>query len=433
MLLAAGLTWLAPAVAQASVSVGDVALNESNGATTATFTLTRNAAFLAGATSVSFATADGSARAPADYAATTGARSFPSSLFGGTQVQTVAVPVEGDRLDEPNETFRLVISGAEVADGEGVATILDDDLPPAVGVADAAPAPEGANAAFAVNLSAPSGRVVTVDFATANGSALAGQDYTARSGTLTIAAGATGGSLGVALIDDTADEPSETFELRLSAPAAATLGDAAATGTILDDDEPPAAAPAPAAGGAAPQPTTSPGAGLPGLPGLPGPAGATGPVSGSSAAGRLAVGSPRLRQPSTGIVTIACPPSAGTCTGQVTLFTRPNKRSSIKLLRTERRLGRRTFKLGSGGTQTLTFALGRRDRGLLDRAGRMNVRAFAVTKDGAGRTTVRTATGILLRRTAHSSPSAKRASAGGEGLDEVGRALGSVVGRSPRL
>ena len=427
-LLAGALSLIAPAAARAAIDVGDVSLNEGNGGTAATFTITRSASLLAGATSVAFTTADASAHAPADYAPTSGSRSFPFALLGGTQVQTVTVPVEGDRLDEPNETFRLVVTGSEVRDGEGVATILDDDLPPSVGVADAAPAPEGANASFAIGLSAPSGRTVTVAFATANASAVAGEDYGARAGTLTIPAGATGATIGVALTDDSIDEPSETFELHLSAPTGATLGDAAATATILDNDPPRAAAPAPQ------QP--APGGGLPGSAAPPGPATAPAtpsPTGGASTGARLAVGNPRLRQPATGLVTIACPPSAGTCSGQVTLFTRPNKRSKLKELRSERRLGRRTFKLVAGRTQTLTFALGRRDRGLLQRAGRMNVRAFAVTKDAAGQTSVRSASGVLLRRTAHSGPSAKRASARGEGLDEVGRALGAVVGRRPRL
>src|SRR5436190_23522203 len=97
LVCAAGL--LAPAAAQASISVADVSLSEGNGGTVATFTLIRNAGLLSGATSVAFATVDGSARAPADYAATSGSAGFPGALLGGTQVQTVAVPIAGDRLD----------------------------------------------------------------------------------------------------------------------------------------------------------------------------------------------------------------------------------------------------------------------------------------------------------------------------------------------
>src|SRR4051794_12560957 len=214
---AAGLAL--PAAASASVSVNDVSLTEGSGATTtATFTLTRDAGLLAGATSVAFATANGSAVAPADYAPTSGTRDFPGTLLPATQVQTVSVPVAGDLLDEPNETFTLVVTGAEVADGSGLATINDDDAPPVVRVGDAPATTEGTNASFGVSLSAPSGRAVSVAFTTANGTAIAGQDYTARAGTLTIPAGSTAAAIAVPLTDDSADEPSETFGLQISAP-----------------------------------------------------------------------------------------------------------------------------------------------------------------------------------------------------------------------
>ena len=335
----------------------------------------------------------------------------------------MSVPVTGDRLDEPDETFRLVLSGAEVADGAATATIVDDDPPPAVSVGDAAPATEGGSASFPVVLSAASGRDVSVTFATANASAVAGQDYPARSGTLTIPAGATATAVAVALIDDSADEPAETFELRLSAPANATLGDAAATATIVDNDEPPPPLPDPRPR----RPSPSPRPRCRRWSRRPAPRAARRASRGWSS-GRRACASR-----GTGLVTLTCPQQFGTCRGQVTLFSRPNKRSKIKQLRRERRLGRRTFSLAAGATSTLPFALSRQDRRLLERAGRMNVRAYAINKDAAGHSSVRTANGTLVRRTAHSSPTRAGASARGEGLDEVGRALGSVVGGGPGL
>jgi hypothetical protein len=137
------------------------------------------------------------------------------------------------------------------------------------------------------------------------------------------------------------------------------------------------------------------------------------PATGSSpppagAAPRLGLGSPRLRPPGTALITISCPQETGRCSGSVTLFSRASKRSRIKELRRERRLGARRFTLDGGRTRTLEITLGRHDRGLLARAGRMRVRAFAVTQDGAGRSGVRTINGTLLRRTAHSSPSPRR-------------------------
>jgi len=86
----------------------------------------------------------------------------------------------------------------------------------------------------------------------------------------------------------------------------------------------------------------------------------------------------------------------------VTIFSRPNLRSKLKVLRRERRLGQRNFKLASGASRTLTMALSRSDRVLLNRTGRMLVRAYAVTADGGGRSGVRRTIGTLIARTSHS-------------------------------
>ncbi len=111
----------------------------------------------------------------------------------------------------------------------------DDESLPAVGVSGASAA-EGDAVAFTVSLSAASSRQVTVEYATSDGTATAGSDYTAESGTLTFAANETSKTVSVATTDDSVDEDDETFTLTLSSPANATLGDATATGTINDDD-----------------------------------------------------------------------------------------------------------------------------------------------------------------------------------------------------
>jgi Calx-beta domain len=384
LLLGALVLAVSTSTAQAAVVVDDVQVTESGGAVNATFTITRTAGLLAPATSIAYQTIDGTATAPADYRATGGTRGFGAALLGATQTQQVSVVVEGDGLDEADETFGLVISGPEVADDIGTATIVDDDPAPVVGVGDAPAAAEGGSAVFTIALSAPSGRAVSVAFTTVDGSAVAGQDYTARSAKVGIPAGATSATVGVALLDDSAAEPAESFGLRLSAPSAATLGAANGGATILDNDQP---------GGAAPKtpPATS---------GQPPATGGSGTPTG--ALPQLGVSSPRLRRPSTILVTVSCPHQAGACNGQVTVFTRPNRRSRIKALRTERRLGRRKFTLPAGGTQTLLIALSRKDRVLLRRAGRMDVRAYAVTQDGAGRSGVRRVNGTLIGRTTHS-------------------------------
>lgn len=396
LLLGALAVACAPAGAQAQIAVGDAQVTE--GAGSVTFTITRQAGLLAPAATVSFATADGSAVAPSDYTPSSGSRSFPATLLATAQSQHVTVPIADDALDEPDETFRLLLSGAGVSDGEAIGTIVDDDAAPAVGVADAAPAVEGATALFRIGLSRASGRAVSVAYATADGSAVAGRDYGARSGRITIPAGSTSAAVGVPLVNDGEDEPNETFQLRLSAPSAAALGDATGTATIVDDDEPPPAAGPPAgvdAAPSAPGPKSAPAA----TPPPPPTAGSGAPASDTRPL--LGVSSPRLRQPSSVLVTISCPRQAGRCRGRMTVFSRPNRRSKIKALRRERRLGRRNFKLAAGSSRTLRIALSRRDRVLLKRAGRIRVRAYVVMTDGAGRTGVRRVNGTLVARTRH--------------------------------
>jgi aryl-phospho-beta-D-glucosidase BglC (GH1 family) len=96
-------------------------------------------------------------------------------------------------------------------------------------------------AIFTVSLSQPSAKTVTVAFTTSNGTATAGSDYQAASGTLSFAPGITTQTISVVIIGDTVVENNETFSVILSNPVNATLGAATGTGTILDDDGPPAA------------------------------------------------------------------------------------------------------------------------------------------------------------------------------------------------
>ena len=92
---------------------------------------------------------------------------------------------------------------------------------------------------FTVTLSAPSGRSVTVDYATDTGTATAPADYTAASGTLTFGPGTTSLQIPVAVVGDVVDEVNETFTVTLSEASNATLATAQGTGTIMDNDAPP--------------------------------------------------------------------------------------------------------------------------------------------------------------------------------------------------
>ena len=90
---------------------------------------------------------------------------------------------------------------------------------------------------FTVSLSSAGAEPVMVRYATENGTAAAGSDYEAASGTLTFPAGSSPErTVTITVYDDVTAEPEETFTVRLSEPRGAALAAAAATGTISDDD-----------------------------------------------------------------------------------------------------------------------------------------------------------------------------------------------------
>src|SRR5690606_18410754 len=94
-------------------------------------------------------------------------------------------------------------------------------------------------ATFTVTLSAASGQTVSVNYASNNGTATAGSDYTAVSGILTFAPGQTTQTITVPITNDMLAEPSETFNVVLSTPSNATIAVSTGVGTILDNDQPP--------------------------------------------------------------------------------------------------------------------------------------------------------------------------------------------------
>ena len=107
----------------------------------------------------------------------------------------------------------------------------------ALSVADARTTEEtDATLEFAVTLSRAASETVTVDYATADGTAQTGQDYTATDGTLTFAAGETQKTVSVAVLDDAHDEGEETLTLTLSNASGARIVDNVATGTIANED-----------------------------------------------------------------------------------------------------------------------------------------------------------------------------------------------------
>jgi glucose/arabinose dehydrogenase len=222
-----------------NISVDDLSIGEGHaGTTAATFFVTLSGAS-GSAVSVQYATAPGTATAGTDYVT----RSLTTLTFApGETSKPVTVMVKGDVKDEPDETFFLNLSNptsAVIADGQAVATILDDDPLPAASIGDISFAEGSGNksASFSVTLSAASDQTVLLDYATGPGSATVGTEYTAKSGTLTFTPGQKTKSVTIATKGDVVDEPNETFVVNLTSPVHATLADAQAVATILDDDE----------------------------------------------------------------------------------------------------------------------------------------------------------------------------------------------------
>ena len=186
---------------------------------------------------VDYATQDGTAVAGEDYVATRGALTFAA----GEGLKTVSVTLVDDDVEEIEEAFVLQLrspTNATLAVSEAMGRILDDDEPPSLPVLSIAGA-EGVEAGvidFVVTLAGSSDRPVTVSYATSDGTAIAGEDYEAVSGTLTFAPGEFSQTLSVSLLEDEIDEPNETFTVRLSSPENATIATGAADGTILDND-----------------------------------------------------------------------------------------------------------------------------------------------------------------------------------------------------
>jgi hypothetical protein len=173
---------------------------------------------------------DATATAGSDYISTSGDVIIPA----GQTSATFTVPVIGDRLPEPTESFLVWVNG-QLAYG----VILDDEVVPQISVGDATVTEGNAGAAsatFAVTLSSPYSEPITVAYATADGSATAGTDYQAASGTLTFAPGETSKTITVPVVGDRLPEPNETFAVHLSSPTNATIADGQGDGTIVDDE-----------------------------------------------------------------------------------------------------------------------------------------------------------------------------------------------------
>jgi hypothetical protein len=222
-----------------SISVSDATVTEGNtGSVNATFTLTLSYASTVDVT-VHYATADITAWAGSDYTAASGDVTIPAGQTTGT----ITVLVNGDRLPEPNETFVVNLSsptGATIADGQGVGTIVDDE--PRISISDVTRS-EGKKGGtsrftFTVTLSAAYDQAVTVSFRTVNGTATTGdKDYVAQTGTLTFKPGETTKTIIIVVDGDSKKEANETFYVDLFGNSTNSLfTKSRGIGTILNDD-----------------------------------------------------------------------------------------------------------------------------------------------------------------------------------------------------
>ena len=211
---------------------------ESAGEAAFTVSLDRAAAHEA---SVAYATVDATAAAGLDYTAVSGRLTFAV----GERTKTVSVPLAADAVDEPDESFVLVLGAPRNA-------TLSATGAAATGViAGAADLPElsllgppravlesSGTAVFTATLSRAAPREVTASYRTTPRSAGA-EDFTAASGTLTIAAGGTRARVAVSIVDDAAFEPEESFSLDLlDVSGARAVGGMQAVATLVDDDTP---------------------------------------------------------------------------------------------------------------------------------------------------------------------------------------------------
>jgi glucose/arabinose dehydrogenase len=227
--------------AEPTISITDVSVTEGNaGTTTAGFTVSLSNASSQTIT-VNYAMADGTATADSDYTSTSGTLTFPPDQT----TQPINVAINGDLLNELDETFNVNLSNptnATIADTPGVGTINNDDAQPSLSINDVSLV-EGnggtTTANFTVSLSAASGQTVTVNYATADGTATASSDYVTAGGTATFTPGQTSQPVSVTINGDTTLETNETFNVNLSGEVNATIADNQGVGTVTNDDTQP--------------------------------------------------------------------------------------------------------------------------------------------------------------------------------------------------
>jgi hypothetical protein len=189
---------------------------------------------------VSYATADATATAGLDYTATSGTITFAPLQT----TATIPITVKSDTLDEPDEVVRVALSnptGATLGGfyGLGFGVIVDANPPPVI-VPGSTTTPEGGPGTHVVNvpvtLSAASGKTVSASWHTLDGSAVAGTDYQAASGTLTFPPGQTTTTIPVTIIGDAVHDQNKLMLVGITNPVNATVGGFYGLGAVTITD-----------------------------------------------------------------------------------------------------------------------------------------------------------------------------------------------------
>ncbi|MDH3326371.1 MAG: PKD domain-containing protein, partial [Gammaproteobacteria bacterium] len=193
------------------------------------------------AISVNYTTSDGTATAGSDYSATTGTLNFADGVIS----QTFSLPILDDTSYEGDEALTLTLSnptsGVLISTSSASLTITENDAPVpgslTLSATNYSVAENGVSQTITVNRVGGSNGAVTVDYATSNGTATAGSDYTSASGTLNFADGVTSQTFLIAIIDDVNYEGNEALTITLSNPTSGTtLGTSSASLTVTEDD-----------------------------------------------------------------------------------------------------------------------------------------------------------------------------------------------------
>jgi glucose/arabinose dehydrogenase len=193
-----------------------------------------------GVATIDYIANEDTAKRGTDFAATSGTLTFAD----GETSKTFAIPIINDTIAEGTESFSAALvsaTGASLGTKRTTPiTILDDDDAAssfAFGQSAYEIKENGTQATITVQRSGSTTTAATVQYATSNGTATAGSDYTATTGTLSFTAGETSKTFVVPIIDDTIGERNETLNLTLSNPTGGSLGtQQTALLTILDND-----------------------------------------------------------------------------------------------------------------------------------------------------------------------------------------------------